>query len=168
MSSDSQGPRFSFPGDLGWDCLGPLLFSLSLAEQSSLSFLSVWVWMLAQGQARGEQASLQVPASTPHPNSAAEEIYKDSGQVSPLDFLISSSVTATLKISKPKPRSITTNNKQWAKPPSQANRAWAQEPFVSPSKAEHQRIDRPNSGLVNKPRALFPNPVFRWLHCFPP
>ena len=39
MSSDSQGPRFSFPGDLGWDCLGPLLFSLiSRAEQSLFSF----------------------------------------------------------------------------------------------------------------------------------
>ena len=39
MSSDSQGPRFSFPGDLGWDCLGPLLLSLvSRAEQSLFSF----------------------------------------------------------------------------------------------------------------------------------
>ena len=68
--------------------------------------------MLPWGQASGEQASLQVPASRPNPNSAVEEIHKDSGQVSPLDFRISSSLTAILKISKPKPRSITTNNEQ--------------------------------------------------------
>src|SRR5574337_588113 len=41
------------------------------------------------------------PASRPHPNYAMEEIYKDSGQVSPLCFRISSSLTTTLKISKP-------------------------------------------------------------------
>lgn len=114
MSSDSQGPRFSFPGNLGWDCLGPLLLSLvSRAEQSLFSFcVSVDAGL---GAGLGEAGFS--PASRPHPNYAMEEIYKDSGQVSPLCFRISSSLTITLKISKPKPHSITTNNKQWAKPP---------------------------------------------------
>lgn len=68
----SEGPRFSFPGDLGWDCLGPLLFSLiSRAEQSL--FFSVWVWIWLRAGS-WEQASLQVPLlpTPPHPNSAAK------------------------------------------------------------------------------------------------
>lgn len=76
MSSDSQGPRFSFPGDLGWDCLGPLLFSLISRAECLLFCVSV-------DAGSGQPVCASPSPPTPHPNSAAKEIYKDSGQVSP-------------------------------------------------------------------------------------